>query len=166
MSYPRNAFWVALVATGLSGVPAVGEGLRSWPSVVGATEVYQRDKVSGLALNGMDPVTFFLPEGPQPGRPDLELIWSGVAWRFASQANRAAFLGDPVSYAPRIGGYDAQAASLGRIVDADPAIFLVAGQRLYLFRNDASRARFLADEQVAARGEERWNGLKATLVEP
>ena len=128
--------------------------------------MYQQDKGSGLALGGADPVSYFLPEGPRPGRPDLELVWSGVAWRFASQANRAAFESDPVSYAPRIGGYDALAASLGRIVDADPAIFFIGRQRLYLFRNEASRARFQADEGVAARSEERWSGLKGGLVRP
>lgn len=166
MSYLGNAFCMALVAVWLCGAPALADGLRVWPSVVGATEVYQQDRGSGLALNGIDPVTYFLPEGPAPGRPNLELIWSGVAWRFVSRANRAAFARDPTSYAPRIGGYDAQAASLGRIVDANPAVFVVAGQRLYLFRSDASRTRFLADEGGAARGEERWQELKASLVRP
>ena len=32
-----------------------------------------QDTVSGLALGGFDPVTI-LPEGPQPGRADLQLV--------------------------------------------------------------------------------------------
>jgi hypothetical protein len=164
MSYLRNAFWLLCLAGVTSGPPAWGEGAPAWPAVIGASELFQHDTASGVALQGLDPVTYFLREGPQPGCPDLELVWGGVAWRFASEANRAAFERDPASYAPRIGGYDAQAASLGRIVDASPAIYIVSGQRLYLFRNDASRARFLADEAVAALGEERWAEMTSRLV--
>ncbi|HEY8380904.1 MAG TPA: YHS domain-containing (seleno)protein [Microvirga sp.] len=135
-----------------------------WPHLVGAAEVYRSDEQTGLALGGFDPVSYFTPSGPQAGRPELEVLWSGVAWRFASEANRAAFLAAPQVYAPQMGGYDAEAASRGRIVDADPLLYLVSGERLYLFRTDAGRARFLADESVQGRGLEEWERLKAQLA--
>lgn len=166
MSYFGTTLRLLTVALAFSGPPAHGEGAHALPSVVGASELYQNDRTSGLALGGLDPVTYFLPEGPRVGRAELELTWSGVVWRFASAANRTAFESDPAGYAPRMGGYDAQAASQGKIVDANPAIYLVSSQRLYLFRTDASRARFLADEGVAARGEVRWSDLKRSLVAP
>jgi YHS domain-containing protein len=134
--------------------------------LVGMAEVFHVDETTGLALGGFDPVTYLLPEGPQPGRSPHELVWSGVAWRFASAANRAAFEASPTVYAPRLGGYDAEAMSRGMIVDANPAISVIREGRLYLFRNDANRARFLADPTVAPRAEERWAGLRTGLVQP
>jgi hypothetical protein len=136
------------------------------PAVVGAADIYASDATSGLALGGFDPVTYFLPEGPQPGRAGLEVVWGGVAWRLSSEANLAAFKANPIAYAPRIGGYDAQAANLGRVVDSRPDIYLVRGDRLYLFRTDAGRARFLADPSLASRSEESWLTLRAGLVRP
>ena len=149
----------------LAASSAWAQGVPEAVPLVGATEIYDFDETSGLALAGFDPVTYFLPEGPKPGRPELELVWSGVAWRFASQANRAAFAADPTAFAPRIGGYDAQAASLGRVVDGDPGLYLIRDGRLYLFRSDATRARFLADGSIAAKSEERWALLKTGLVQ-
>ena len=164
---------VVFVLAGLAGLvrvadpqPARGGAPLALPPLVGATELYQSQDASGLALNGFDPVSYFLEGGPQPGRAEWELVWNGVAWRFASAANRAAFARDPTVFAPRIGGYDAESASRGRVVDADPAIYVVRSGRLYVFRNDANRARFLADEGLAERSERGWRELKQALVQP
>lgn len=153
----------ALAPALLSAAPVQSAGL---PPLVGAMEVYQADVTSGFALGGFDPVTYFLPEGPRAGRPDLEAIWSGVAWRFSSEANRSAFMSRPDAFAPRLGGYDAGAMASGKVVDANPLLFLVSGERLYLFRTDASRALFLADETLAARAEAQWSKAKGGLVRP
>jgi hypothetical protein len=163
----RNSLFEGLCLAGLLfAAPVRGQDTSGWPPVIGATEVFQRDEQSGLALGGLDTVSYFLPEGPQPGRPEFEVVWSGVAWRFASAANRAAFEANPAAFAPRIGGYDAEAIARGRVVDASPNLYLVRDGRLYLFRNDANRARFLADQTLAAQGEERWEAMKKGLVQP
>lgn len=166
MSLRRLAFLSALC---LSAWPAAGQqhaALRlPQTPLVAATELFHAHEFTGLVLRGFDPISYFLEEGPRPGRRDLELIWGGVAWRFASEANRAAFQADPTAYAPQFGGYDAEAMSRGRIVDADPAIYLVRDGRLYLFRNDATRARFLADPAIAKESGEQWARLKDSLVQ-
>lgn len=173
MSVRRHAFWMitlaGLVAHGLGTADAEERVLRSTkglPPVVGAAEIFLRDDQTGLALNGYDPLTYFMVDGPRPGSRDQEIVWAGVAWRFSSPANRVAFERNPTAFAPRIGGYDAEAASRGLIVDANPAIYLVRSGRLYLFRNDANRARFLADEALAGRAEEQWSVLSRRLVQP
>jgi hypothetical protein len=165
MSYRRGAFWILRLAA-LLVAPAACAQPGGWPETVGVGEVYQKDAASGLALGGFDPVSYFLPEGPRPGRAELELVWGGVAWRFARAANRAAFEAQPTAYAPRIGGYDAHAVSAGRIVDASPSLYVVVRDRLYLFRNDANRARFLSDERHAEESETRWRDLRKGLVTP
>ncbi|HEY7385602.1 MAG TPA: YHS domain-containing (seleno)protein [Beijerinckiaceae bacterium] len=136
------------------------------PPVVGLAELFAPDGPSGLALSGFDPVTYYLGQGPQPGRPEYEIVWGGVAWRFATAANRAAFAADPEAYAPRLGGYDATAAAGGLIVGANPLLFAVTADKLYLFRSDHARARFMADQSIADKAEERWSDLKQELLQP
>jgi hypothetical protein len=146
------------------GVRATAATLTSLPPVIGLTELFAPDGRSGVALSGFDPVTYFLTEGPQPGRPEHEIIWSGVAWRFASAANREAFEADPETYAPRIGGYDASAAADGRLVAGEATLFTIRNERLYLFRDGRSRARFEADPSLAGKAEARWLDLQRNLV--
>ena len=136
------------------------------PSVLGVTERMQAQTLSGFALDGFDPVTYFLPGGPKPGHAHFETEWRGVAWRVATEANREAFLRSPETYAPRLGGHDPMAALAGRVVEAQPGLFAVVNMRLYLFRNAMSQREFLADPATAARAEERWNELRNQLVQP
>nr|WP_276592728.1 MULTISPECIES: YHS domain-containing (seleno)protein [unclassified Methylobacterium] len=113
-----------------------------------------------LTLNGFDPVSYFLADGPRAGTGRFELTWGGRVWRFASSANREAFRDDPATYAPRLGGYDAAGILEGRLVDADPLVFAVIGNRLYLFRDAGRRARFLADPGLVGQAEAAWPGLR------
>ena len=156
---------VGLVATA-GAATTRAENLSSLPPVVGVTEVFALDELSGVALYGFDPVSYFLGEGPKPGRPEYEIVWSGVAWRFASAANREAFARDPETYAPRFGGYDATGIARGVTVRANPWLSVVRPDGLYLFRSDQGRARFVADESIAEKAEERWASLKPALVQP
>jgi hypothetical protein len=162
-------FGLLLMAVQIAADPgrsARGQGLLDAAPVLGTSDLFQSDPTSGLALSGNDPITYFLPEGPRPGRPDYELLWGGVAWRFTSAANRAAFQADPATFAPRIGGYDAEAAARGRVVNAKADLFVIRDNRLYLFRNDANRARFLADRNLAAKSENHWAHWSGRLVKP
>ena len=172
MSQPRRHLH-ALVAAGIAGIVAAAgvataraESLSPLPPVVGATELFAIDELSGVALYGFDPVSYFLGEGPKAGLPEYEIIWSGVAWRFASAANREAFARDPETYAPRLGGYDATGIARGVTVRANPWLSVVRADGLYLFRSDHGRARFVADESIAEKAEERWANLKPVLVQP
>jgi hypothetical protein len=159
---------VCLAGIGMhaAAVQAKAATLSAMPSAVGLTEVFAVDELTGVALSGFDPVSYFLGEGPKAGLPEHEVIWSGVAWRFASAANREAFLRDPETYAPRFGGYDATSVAQGLTVRANPWLSVVRSDGLYLFRTDHGRARFVADPGLAAKAEERWASLKPVLVQP
>lgn len=139
-----------LLPTGLSTLPQLGE-------------VMQRDIHSGLALSGFDPVAYFLGDTAVPGRPEYELSHDGAIWRFASAANRDAFRESPQIYTPRFAAFDASAVAEGRAVDADPRRFAVIGSRLYFFRNEENRRRFLAEVSLRAKAQERWP-VVTTLV--
>ena len=170
MSQRRQSVCASVAAClgGLALLASVAraDALSSLPSVIGVTELYVVDELSGAALDGYDPVSYFVGGAPKPGLPEYELVWSGVAWRFASAANREAFRRDPETYAPRFGGYDAEAVARGLTVRANPWLSVVRSDGLYLFRSDHDRARFVADPRIAQRASERWASLKSGLVQP
>jgi YHS domain-containing protein len=152
-----------LVLLACAGFPARSDALL--PPVLGASELYASERMSGLALEGFDPVTYRVEAAPRPGHSDHEYVWRGIAWRFANAANRAAFIRSPESFAPRIGGYDAERAASEIVVPGDPEIFAVRAGGLYLFRNEDHRRRFLADENLAGRAESSWQKLQPSLIQ-
>ncbi|GJE52031.1 hypothetical protein GOFOIKOB_5097 [Methylobacterium tardum] len=117
-------------------------------------------RIELLTLNGFDPVSYFLEGGPLAGTARFELAWGGQVWRFASGANREAFRDEPAAYAPRLGGFDAAGILEGRLVEADPLVFAVIGERLYLFRDAERRGRFLANPDLARQAEAAWPALR------
>jgi YHS domain-containing protein len=167
MSFQGSRFAPALAFLLLASTfgPARAENVALLPSAVGAVQTFVSEARSGLALSGYDPISFHLDGEAKPGLAAYELVWGGVGWRFSSAANRAAFLRDPRAFLPRIGGYDATAAASGLVVAADPRFHLVRGERVYLFRNEESRARFAADPSLALEAEARWPSLKGELVQ-
>ncbi len=122
------------------------------------------DPLTGIAIEGMDPVSYFTEPAPLPGRPELEYVWQGAPWLFATQANLDIFKRHPEIYAPQFGGHGAMSMSRGFLSDADPDIYLVHKQRLYLFYSASNREAFrLAPDAAALKAEEHWQVLSKTL---
>ncbi|MGP9819589.1 YHS domain-containing (seleno)protein [Salinarimonas sp. NSM] len=145
-----------------------GSLLAALPHAIGVTEQVAFHALSGFALDGLDPVSYFLPEGPRAGRGAYELIWSGAAWRFHSASNRAAFAAGPERFAPRLGGYDPVALARGRLAAGRPDLHRVVDGRLYLFHDAQSLAHFdaIAAGAVLVEAEQAWPRVSAGLVDP
>ena len=122
------------------------------------------DPLTGIALSGMDPVSYFTEPEPLPGRSDFEFIWQNVSWYFATAANRDIFATAPDIYAPQFGGHDVMGVARGFISDSDPHIYALFKQRLYLFYSAANREAFLLAPDAAGRtAEEKWPELARNL---
>jgi hypothetical protein len=122
------------------------------------------DPLTGIAIFGMDPVSYFTEPAPLLGRGDIEFAWGGVAWNFASAANRDIFSRSPQTYAPQFGGHGAMAMARGFLSDSDPRIYAVFKQRLYLFYSPGNREAFLlAPDAAAIKADENWQVLSKTL---
>ncbi|MHA6731840.1 YHS domain-containing (seleno)protein [Devosia sp. A369] len=122
------------------------------------------DPLTGVAIYGMDPVSYFTESDPQLGRGDFEFIWNNVSWHFASAANRDIFQRSPEIYAPQFGGHGAMGVARGYVADSDPRIYTVFKQRLYLFYSASNREAFLLAPDVAAQqAETHWTELSKTL---
>jgi hypothetical protein len=130
-----------------------------------ATEYIVVDRHSGLAISGFDPVAYFTNGEAMLGKGEFEYSWHGAVWRFRNEGNRSAFMADPEVYAPRFGGYDP--ISVGRRASAPghPSLWLIAGNRLYLFYSAEARAAFARDTGTAIEAAERnWPAVRQTLV--
>ncbi|WP_157959815.1 YHS domain-containing (seleno)protein [Devosia submarina] len=122
------------------------------------------DPLTGIAISGYDPVSYFTEPAPLPGRADFELVWQNVPWHFASAANRDVFQRAPEVYAPQYGGHDGMGVSRGFVADSDARIYAVFKERLYLFYSAANREAFLLAPDAAARtGAEKWPELSRQL---
>lgn len=122
------------------------------------------DPLSGYAIGGLDPVSYFIEAAPQPGRAELEYEWMGAVWIFASDANREIFRRHPEVYAPQYGGHGAMSMARGFVSDADPNIYTLYKQRLFLFYSASNREAFLlAPDAAALRGEAHWQVVSKTL---
>ncbi|PZO04529.1 MAG: hypothetical protein DCF30_00100 [Hyphomicrobiales bacterium] len=136
-------------------------GLPELPSMA---ETMQLDPQAGFALQGYDPVAYRLEKRAVAGSPAYETVHNGAAWRFVSAANRAAFLDAPEVYEPAFAGFDASAVADGRAVDADPRQFAIIGSRLFLFRTQVNRRRFVDDSGLLTLADSQWNDVSRSIA--
>ena len=154
MSVPRH--FATSVCFALAFLVAVS-GVAAAPATV-------TDPETGLAINGFDPVTYFTDATPRPGRPDMEYRRNGVIWRFRNEGNRAAFQQDPEVYTPMFGGYDPVAVARGIATPGHPQIWLITGERLYLFYDAQARRQFSATPEASlVKAERKWPEVLLTI---
>jgi hypothetical protein len=124
------------------------------------------DRFSGLAIEGFDPVAYFVERRAVLGLPEYEAWEQGVVWRFHNEGNRASFLSHPEIYGPQFGGYDPVDVARGVTVAGNPRFWVIAGERLYLFGIEANRDHFAADpKRFLDKAHARWPALARGLAQ-
>jgi hypothetical protein len=128
------------------------------------TEQIVADRHSGLAINGFDPVAYFLDGTATLGKEAFEYTFAGVVWRFHNEGNRVVFIADPEAYIPRFGGYDPVAVARGVAVPGDPRLWLMSDERLYLFYSPEAQTGFAGDpRRVLTTADRKWPAVQLTL---
>ena len=149
---------LTLVAVWMLAAPALAQSVAN--TVV-------TDPLTGVALDGYDPVTYFIEPRPQQGSADYVHYWSGVPWYFVSAANRDIFARAPEVYAPRYGGYCEMSLARGFLSDGKPQFYVIDRMKLYLFYSAANREAFLISrEEAIADAEQHWADLSKDLIKP
>jgi len=129
------------------------------------TERVVVDRYTGLAIGGIDPVSYFTDSLAVRGSADFEAVSNGAIWRFAKESNRAFFLANPDVYEPRFGGYDPVGVASGTTVAGVAQRWIIHGDRLYLFGREDTRDAFAADPARYLReADQRWTKLSGTLA--
>ncbi len=125
------------------------------------------DPLTGVAIDGFDPVSYFTGTEPVQGLPDYEYEWGGVPWYFANAANRDIFIRAPEVYAPQFGGHCLMSLSRGYLSDGKPRLYAIEAMKLYFFYSAANREAFLlAKGQALTTAEANWPGLAVDLLGP
>lgn len=122
------------------------------------------DPLTGVAIDGYDPVSYFTEPKPLPGSPEYEYNWGGVPWYFATPANRDVFMRNPDIYAPQHGGHCEMSLARGYLSDGKPQIYVIEGLKLYLFYSAANREAFLlSPDEALQKAEANWPQLAGRL---
>ena len=153
----------------LAGLVWVSLGALALPETTAQAATTERvvvNRFTGLAIEGFDPVAYFVDARPEIGREDFEASQAGAVWRFRNEGNRASFVAHPDIYGPQFGGYDPVDLARGVTVAGNPRFFQIAGQRLYLFSREENRDSFAADAaRVLREANARWPQLEQDLAQ-
>ena len=118
---------------------------------------FWHDASTGLAIGGIDPVSYFAEAQPRKGKEELEHVWREAAFRFASTGNLEAFMRDPEVYAPRLGGYGVVSMSRGVPSAGNPSLWAIVKGRLYLFHSIENKLTFEQDRKAFLdKAEDHW----------
>lgn|GEM_PF-490873 len=125
------------------------------------------DPLTGVAIEGYDPVSYFIDSQPQAGKPEFEYDWQGVPWYFASEANRQVFMRSPEIYAPQYGGHCVMSLSRGYLSDGNARLYVIDGLKLYFFYSTDNREAFLLSRPAALKAAAtNWVELSKQLSGP
>ena len=157
---PRIALIGGLVCL-VAGIWLVCSG---GPVQAATTERIVVNRFSGVAIEGFDPVAYFIDGGAVRGTAEFEANLWGAVWRFRNDGNRAEFLAQPEVYGPQYGGYDPVDIARGVVNAANPRFYVISAQRLYLFSREDNRDAFAANpERFLYEVGKRWPALQDKL---
>ncbi len=97
-----------------------------------------------LAINGYDPVAYFVAGKPMQGSPQFETEYDQRVYRFSSAENLARFKADPAHYAPQYKGQCALDLADGKVSPVVPDAWLIRDGKLYVFGAPQGPALFQA----------------------
>jgi hypothetical protein len=164
-----TGFRPGIASIALAGLACVSLGALAWPQSAAQAATTERvvvNRFTGLAIEGFDPVAYFVDARPEIGREDFEASQAGAVWRFRNEGNRASFVAHPDIYGPQFGGYDPIDLARGVTVAGNPRFWLISGQRLYLFGREQSRDAFAADPgPCLLEATQRWPALEQDLAQ-
>jgi hypothetical protein len=155
----------AVLAAFFALLAGIGMVWADFAARASTTERVVVNRFSGLAIEGFDPVAYFVDGGAEQGQPEFEAAEAGAVWRFRNEGNRASFVAHPEVYGPQFGGYDPTDVARGVTFAGNPRFWVVTGERLYLFGLEASRDAFAADpERYLRPATARWPELEQKLA--
>ncbi len=115
----------------------------------------------GVALEGYDPVAYFVDGRAVRGKKKFALEQDGVMWRFSNAQNMDLFKVSPADYMPQFGGYCAfGVAARQRLIRSDPTVFDIVDGKLYLNFSERLRDRWARNrDRMIDRGHASWPRL-------
>lgn len=115
---------------------------------------------AGQAIRGYDARGYFTQGTARLGMPVHSVTWQGAEWRFASAEDAVAFAAQPEAFAPQFGGYCTRAMSFRKLVPADPEVWRIYGEKLFMFARPVGGEKFdEGQEAMIAKALAYWETL-------
>ncbi len=119
-----------------------------------------------IAIQGYDPVAYFVQRKPLKGSKQYQFSWNDITWRFSSEKNLKRFKKNPKKYAPQYNGWCAYAVSSGDAAEVDPINgWSFHKNKLYL--NWSSGVRFIwrtRKEHYITLANQNWPDIHKKIV--
>jgi YHS domain-containing protein len=116
------------------------------------------------AINGYDPIAYFIDNKAEKGETDFTYNWMGAAWQFTNKTHMEIFKKNPEKYAPQFGGFSAFGVVNGSLIHTDGTIWSIEKGKLYLDVNTDYQRKFRENlKDNIKKGEENWISLSDTL---
>jgi YHS domain-containing protein len=114
------------------------------------------DSKAETALFGFDAVAFHTEGRARLGKAQHAVERNGQVWRFATEANLAAFAANPDAFLPAFGGHDPVSITDGFLTSGDPENFLMLGEAVFFFRSVETKQRFKERPEIFTEAKGRW----------
>lgn len=127
-----------------------------------AERLQQCNLEKGLALQGYDPVSYFVEGKAIKGLKSVALYHQGVTYWFTNNSHKELFKKNPSKYEPAYGGWCAYAmGAKGEKVEVDPETFKIVDGRLLLFYNKFFNNTLVTwnkeEQTLKAKADANWN---------
>ena len=141
----KRAFTAAALLLGLFGIPGIAAGVGAQPQPV-QPEMTKKTMLSssditdehacnadGIALAGIDVVSYHTATGPLIGNPAFSVLHNGLTYRFLSEEHLHLFIATPVKYQPKYLGWCATSLAVGALTCPNPLNYKIENGELLLF---------------------------------
>jgi YHS domain-containing protein len=115
----------------------------------------------GAAINGYDPVAYFVSGKPIKGSKEFLVDYMGAPWYFSSKPNADAFKANPAKYAPQYGGYCAYGLTGNHKAPTEPDAWTIIDGKLYLNYNKEVQGIWnKKQKEYISTADKNWPALK------
>ena len=127
----------------------------------GATAFASDVAISTPGLSGYDPVAYFTDGKAVRGSGFHVAVWDGVTYVFANDEHKTIFNKNPEKFLPAYGGYCAYGVALGKKFVADPEVWKIVGNKLYLNLDKGIQQKWEKDiPGHILKAENNWDAIK------
>ena len=116
---------------------------------------------AGPAIDGYCPVAYKMAGKPIKGKAEFAVEHGGKTWHLANEKAMKAFNENPQNYQVKYAGWCATGLAMNKQVEADPTIFAVHKEKIYLFSSEEAKKKFMAKaDEMAKKAETNYTAMK------
>lgn len=122
--------------------------------------------VEKIALNGYDPVAYFVSAKAIKADSNYSYEYEGAGWHFETEKNLEAFKANPQNYIPAFGGFCAYELADGELVLSNPEYWYIHNGKLYLFTDDEAKNEWFRNiDEMIPSAQKAWEEMMKPLKE-